>query len=1060
MSQLSEAIERIVVAQGLATLPPGNVWLWSNPLTWVGQVPQNDSNPVIPDGMRVLLDVSTNNLASLRNDGVLIWPDDRDVQLNTVNFTGGPTGLEISGQWTKESYSAGTFPTPLTPNTRRNTLNLMGDRLTTSGNPGGGPLKIGITHTGSPGSANTPTGNNAGANDNFGFQRAAIYEDGYRRLINSYRPAILKAKLAAHANKGQTSITLDQGVFWEAGDKFVLESTDYIGATDAGDERCTVAANTNGSTVVTLQAPLQFNHWGVLQYPTDTGISLTPGLFTDGSAADYTGSISGSTLTITASTGTITVGQRVTGAGVKSLTYILAPGGVANTWIVSQAHTPALASTALKIKGMRATSEVATVLDQRAKAMLLTRRHTVQGANDSEWTGKKFGGHTMGMGLGLINIEYGVQYIRCGQQGMQGRYPIHDHMNAFVLDSNGAATGAYRTNPYTGLADGRFAPGQRITEECAVYDSSQRIHSWHGCRGSVFRNCVGDNIAGHAYFMEDGSETDNTWDSCHVTRVVSPDAGMETKTHDANGQSVGFWITNMDNHFVHPLGYHNGGSGCVGGVVIVVSSEDRAGFPGGCFGASSQVPISPAYTPPTDWQGFDCHSSGGFQMQAFTGLIDEAGNVLSSRILANTTHRFTTNNDLNVANIFTGDILWKGKRGAYGNNQFNPRYVKRTLADCNDSDFTGNTNFGEQEHCLFVRQSLNSANPPDYSLLAKSGTISYHGSLIPMNCSVFGYEVTGVPTLQTYADRFLGVLYIPVSYLSMLDTYLEPLYVFSKQMVNMRFTGAVQAFIGPGPSLQAEAPFSTWSGGAYSPSRAGPTAQAIWDYWGDLFGAGADRYAIPDHPFITTGAADLTSINNTAGTYIGMRSTSSKMLGLQILDNELLSEAGTNMIGKPFAIQRVNPADLTDIVGARLTMRDRDTSGIVGQGGESIHFALPAGSWVRFLNPVTATQYSRLAMIFSAAKNESDFLVMGVPWSNGRAFQGGDRNGQSASVASRAALEAAASGAYFRDTATQIVWVKTYTNSFTNGTGDVNANGTLFRNQNPYFRNDVYWGQF
>jgi hypothetical protein len=89
-------------------------------------------------------------------------------------------------------------------------------------------------------------------------------------------PGLTKTKLNAHTQDGATSFTLADNVNWKEGDTIAISTTDFYGVQDT--EILTLAANSVGNQITTT-APCVKGRWGLLQYPTDTGMSLTPRQF-------------------------------------------------------------------------------------------------------------------------------------------------------------------------------------------------------------------------------------------------------------------------------------------------------------------------------------------------------------------------------------------------------------------------------------------------------------------------------------------------------------------------------------------------------------------------------------------------------------------------------------------------------------------------------------------------------------------------------------------------------------------------------------------------------------
>jgi len=694
------------------------------------------------------------------------------------------------------------------------------------------------------------------------------------------------------------------------------------------------------------------------------------------------------------------------------------------------------------VGGMRATSLVPNVIDQRCKIFNLTRKLIIEGANDVELTNNGLGAHEMYMGASTRISVVGARYQNCGQLGLLGRYPIHFHMNAYNAD------GTTTTNALTRASDGAFAPGQAVIERCSFVDSQNRLHSAHGCKGVLFKDLIGDNIKGHAFFNEDGSEVGNTWDGCFVTRVTDPGVGFQLKAHD-NGPS-GWWINNLDNRWFATGSFKNGAADCSLTGVTVNISKDRATKPGGCWGASGLVPLSPLYTAPLQWDGMESHSNGQYGRILFNGLIDEQGNLENAgRAAATTIKKQSANYDLWLQSSFKGDFLWKNSAGGYGNNVNSPLYDGWLVVDNKGPDFSGNVDFGEIQNCLWVSHSLNNAdsNPADL----REGMQSYHGQLIALDSSVFGYASTGTPTLiNEPGGRFNNLLKMQ-SWQGSADTYLFPFIAYFHESTNLRFNGTgPRTYINPGPSLQTVTPFSTYAGGAVS-NLQGTNSHAYFDEWGTLFGKGAGRYGIIDHPSVTYGAANLLPILSADGLAIGNTSTTSPMIGFQHRGT-MTGENGVSTLGQPLAFQRVDPTTLADQAGALITF-----ACAVTPSGQDFMMDLPIGGWGRVFNPVTpstrwsATNYN----VKAAVQGLPSWYGIGIPVANTRSFT---PNGYPTwtQALTKADLLAATTSTYWRDTTNEIVWVKyVMTNVIDQRNSTYNATG---KRQHGYGQFYSEWG--
>lgn len=144
----------------------------------------------------------------------------------------------------------------------------------------------------------------------------------------------------------------------------------------------------------------------------------------------------------------------------------------------------------------------------------LTRNILVQG--DASSDSSFFGGHCIVAGKGIGKV-YGVEFTRMGQKGSIGRYPFHYHI----------------------MGD-QIGRGHHVRES-SFHDGYQRCLTVHGTSGVFVQNNVGFNVTGHCFFLEEGSETFNTYDH-NLGMVVNPGTLIPT---DAN-PSI-FWITNPNN---------------------------------------------------------------------------------------------------------------------------------------------------------------------------------------------------------------------------------------------------------------------------------------------------------------------------------------------------------------------------------------------------------------------------------------------------------------------------------------------------------------------------------
>ncbi|KAG1658049.1 hypothetical protein FOA52_004208 [Chlamydomonas sp. UWO 241] len=169
------------------------------------------------------------------------------------------------------------------------------------------------------------------------------------------------------------------------------------------------------------------------------------------------------------------------------------------------------------------------VLDMRAEVAVLSRNVKLEGDSSSEQL--KYGGivmvatrHTHDEGAGMggmplapsgIQFEQ-VEFQQMGQAFRLGKYALHWHMK-------GNVTGQYING-------------------CAIHRSHNRAVTVHGTHGVLLRDNVAYDTAGHAFFLEDGIETGNTFDGNLGFRTRPSFALLNTDSSPAT-----FWITNPNN---------------------------------------------------------------------------------------------------------------------------------------------------------------------------------------------------------------------------------------------------------------------------------------------------------------------------------------------------------------------------------------------------------------------------------------------------------------------------------------------------------------------------------
>ncbi len=198
--------------------------LWSNPATWGGVKPVAGDAVTIPANKHIILDEDTPDLAGL-----------------TINGT-----LEFD----------------------RKNLNLTADWIAVMGTMQVGTVALPFVQQ-----ANI-TLNATNINENImGMGTRGIMVMGGTLELHGTPPNKTWTKINAHAPQGSNNLSLQETVNWKVNDQIVIAPTDYIGTGDT--QR--VSINTITGTSLSTSTGLNAQRWGLLQYATTTGMSLTAG---------------------------------------------------------------------------------------------------------------------------------------------------------------------------------------------------------------------------------------------------------------------------------------------------------------------------------------------------------------------------------------------------------------------------------------------------------------------------------------------------------------------------------------------------------------------------------------------------------------------------------------------------------------------------------------------------------------------------------------------------------------------------------------------------------------
>jgi hypothetical protein len=1008
-------------------------------------------------------------IGQLTNNGEILFDPRLDTRLLAQ-------GIENNGTfWTTGSIA--------TPHAADFTIDLCGPRPTSSGNPGGGPLRTGLTHTG-----NTSTGNNGTTNDNFGVSRGFINNPGGIVKLYAQGPAI--HRLNAHGTAGATTLTIDPPltVAQPAGARLVVTPTHLFTYSLRTEEFTLAAPAAVGATSITINTGLGYARWGRMQYATNLGPSLTADPFTDGSSNSYVGSISGTTMTITSATGTISIGEMVNATGMNlAQTYVLSQlsgttGGVGQ-YLLSQSQTVAPGS-AITCKGMRADASQNPEIDERAFVCFLSSTGRIRGydCGNTSLADFGFGFHGMSMGLTSETVISGVQMIDYGQKGLLGRYAWHFHQPSYNADGTIKTDGIAGSSTFSQTASPlgpNYPANKALVTGCSFDTGHNRAFVFHACRGVVATSNIAYKSFGHAFFEEDGSEEDNTSQDNVAIRAVTPTSSADAlKTHESD-KAAGHWMANFRN--VHK---DNWAVDCSGVGFWNAANYVPGGPAGGCLGFSVNVPIWPFHTRIATWDGvtaFSCAQGGD------TGLnpYNNQGNVYNAGFEPRSDD---TPNGTIVASLFNNIRLFKcgmgqgvisadlgdgaTDRAAYFNRLNVGGYVNPRVADNRGPSFQGAVQIGTNEFGIAFGYTLNVE-----TVQFRQFAASYHGLMLFKNSSYFNFS----GTTAAYAPGFVqgpGVL-------ATWDLYTDPLQPWSKDMPGWRMYNSLGCWQTPGPALLSDTTtYDTYLGGHHNEITGWPVPYKwhlgiIYDHYGNLSTSPgqvgvAGSHIVFNQPFITTGISTVPLIGNTESCV-----TAASLMGMSVEGHDPPVRYGMNL---PAAVNRASwmnacamrwqrcDSTRTAISGAIWDSRDSFDnqtydlgdagyqtypSGFWGTHSDmwagyfwgNKHVMWPVGSVVRYSNP----NYTPVTYIFGRiwhagqainpnANDTTDYCYVGFPIVGTRTVSVCTHGGHNyTAIGSWALLQAAAPNTrrYWFDTANNELWMKfdgttVYDNTFSN----------------------------
>ncbi len=446
-----------------------------------------------------------------------------------------------------------------------------------------------------------------------------------------------------------------------------------------------------------------------------------------------------------------------------------------------------------------------TVLDERAPVANLSRNIVIQSADDSHWR-NGFGAHVMVMGLQSKIVIDGVEMRRMGQAGVLGRYPMHWHLLSYA---NGSFIGD--------------AVGHAIRNS-AIWQSANRCVVVHATNGVQVQNNICQDIAGHAFFLEDAVERRNVFEGNLALMIRAPAPGKVIKAHEGAGQfqvgPSGFWLTNPDNTVRGNVAGDAQGNGF------------WLAFPRKPSGPSANVAMLPDRLPFGVFDDNVAHSNAQPGINLDWAATDEAGHVSPNRYMPNADGSENTyTNQIRMA--MRRNTIYKNGSGNVGSGGFwnrvaLPDYPEWVSADNAGVHFAGSGDDGRITRGLFVGHSLNhssatypqGAEPP-------SAFATYH--------STYSMRDNTVVNFAFVEGKSSGVFRTNDYYTSAVD----------KGTVR----NGVNRLVASHPGYRTLPPHLD---GAPLANRHWTYAGALWDpnaYWGPK-----NNYWVHDLPFLTAGA--------------------------------------------------------------------------------------------------------------------------------------------------------------------------------------------------------------
>jgi hypothetical protein len=203
-------------------------FFWSDPAAWLpNNKPLPGENVTIPSTKRIILDENPPALGGLNINGILEF----DKQ-----------NLELTAQWimVHGKLQVGSVNEPFA---QKAIITLNADNVN---------------------------------QNNMGMGTRGIMVMGGALELHGVSPTISKTKINAHANAGSQGLQLITPVSWQVNDEIIIAPTDYYLAGNGSSVTQKLTLSAVSSDQISFNENLNAFRWGLLQYPTANGMSLSP----------------------------------------------------------------------------------------------------------------------------------------------------------------------------------------------------------------------------------------------------------------------------------------------------------------------------------------------------------------------------------------------------------------------------------------------------------------------------------------------------------------------------------------------------------------------------------------------------------------------------------------------------------------------------------------------------------------------------------------------------------------------------------------------------------------